>query len=106
MSNLADLGLTLASGRGNDRTITIRRASPQGDESSDGTVGSDGADSVPDDATAVATFVTDATDATFATFGIPSLPAPFPVVARLVRTPPGVVTTPDATEPDIESGEL
>ena len=43
MSNLADLGLVLEDGRGHDRTITIRRASSEGVESSDGSVGSDDA---------------------------------------------------------------
>ncbi len=102
MSNLADLGLTLASGRGDDRTITIRRASQQGGESSDGSVGSDGADSIPGG-------VPDATVATvaeIATFRVPSLPAPFPVVTRPRRATHGVIAGTDTNEPRMESGEL
>lgn len=121
MSNLADLGLVLESGRGNDRTVTIRRATPQGAESSDGAVGSDGADSIPDSvppvATAVATspdpistvatggadlpdpirpVATDATDAAFATLRVP---APRAVSGTSLGTP-------GLDQPGMESGEL
>ena len=127
MSNLADLGLVLESGRGNDRTITIRRASPQGAESSDGSVGSDGADSpahIRPDATHTSaedgaigsdgvdpaprrdSDAIDATDAEIATFGATPGPVPLPAATRPLRTTPGVVTTPDENEPGIESGEL
>ncbi len=101
-SNLADMGLVIENGRGDKRTITIRRVTPQVAESSDGTVGSDGPDSNPDDVPDA----TDATDAEIATFAGPSPPASFPVVTRPLRATPGVITTPDESEPGIESGEL
>lgn len=68
MSNLADLGITLESGRGQSREITIRRA-PQGSEYSDGSVASDaGSPSAGRSVDA-----TDATDAAFATVQVDSL---------------------------------
>ena len=73
MSNLADLGVTLESYRGDNRITTIRRVTPQGGESSDGIVGSDGADSIPDDVPD-ATDATDATDAEVTTFGVQPAP--------------------------------
>ena len=102
MSNLADLGVTLESDRGDNRITTIRRVTPQGGESSDGTVGSDGADSIPDDVPDA----TDATDAEVTTFRVPPAPASFPAVARALRATPGVITSPDQHEHNMESGEL
>ena len=99
MSNLADLGVTLESDRGDNRITTIRRVTPQGGESSDGTVGSDGADSIPDG-------VLDATDAEVATFGVQPAPPTFPAVTRPQRATPGVITSPDQNERGMESGEL
>lgn len=102
MSNLADLGVTLERDRGDNRITTIRRVTPQGGESSDGIVGSDGADSIPDDVPDA----TDATDAEITTFGVQPTPPPLPVIARPLRITPGVITSPDQHEPGIESGEL
>lgn len=102
MSNLADLGVTLESYRGATRITTIRRVTPQGGESSDGIVGSDGADSIPDDVPDA----TDATDAEVTTFGVQPAPPTFPAVTRPQRATPGVITSPDQNERGMESGEL